>query len=65
VDRRGRRAARLAAAGVTTIADLGCGLGSDALAAARAGIRVYAVDADPLTAMTPPRTPPRPDWPSW
>ncbi|MCA2218611.1 class I SAM-dependent methyltransferase [Jidongwangia harbinensis] len=45
-----RRAARLAAAGVRTLADLGCGLGSDALAAARAGIRVYAVDADPLTA---------------
>jgi len=45
-----RRAARLAAAGVTTIADLGCGLGSDALAAARAGISVYAVEADPATA---------------
>ena len=45
-----RRAARLAAAGVITLADLGCGLGSDAMAAARAGIRVYAVDADPLTA---------------
>ena len=45
-----RRAARLAAAGVTTMADLGCGLGSDALAAARSGIRVYAVDADPVTA---------------
>jgi len=45
-----RRAARLAAAGVRSIADLGCGLGSDALAAARAGIAVYAVDADPLTA---------------
>jgi SAM-dependent methyltransferase len=45
-----RRSARLAAAGVTTMADLGCGLGSDALAAARRGIRVYAVDADPLTA---------------
>jgi SAM-dependent methyltransferase len=45
-----RRAARLAAAGVRTMADLGCGLGSDALAAARAGIRVYAVEADPLTA---------------
>ncbi|MEV6299347.1 class I SAM-dependent methyltransferase [Actinoplanes sp. NPDC051861] len=45
-----RRAARLAAAGVRTLADLGCGLGSDALAAARHGIRVYAVDADPLTA---------------
>src|SRR6185312_8591510 len=45
-----RRAARLAAAGVRTMVDLGCGLGSDALAAARAGIQVYAVDADPVTA---------------
>jgi SAM-dependent methyltransferase len=45
-----RRAARLAAAGVATLADLGCGIGTDALAAARAGIQVYAVDADPLTA---------------
>jgi SAM-dependent methyltransferase len=45
-----RRAARLRAAGVETLADLGCGLGSDALAAARQGIRVHAVDADPLTA---------------
>ncbi|GAA2489626.1 class I SAM-dependent methyltransferase [Winogradskya humida] len=45
-----RRAARLRAAGVTSMADLGCGLGSDALAAARQGIRVYAVDADPVTA---------------
>lgn len=45
-----RRAARLAACGVTTLADLGCGLGSDALAAARHGIAVYAVDADPGTA---------------
>ncbi|GGK92471.1 class I SAM-dependent methyltransferase [Mangrovihabitans endophyticus] len=45
-----RRAARLAAAGVRTMADLGCGLGADALAAGRAGIAVHAVDADPLTA---------------
>ncbi|MFI7548353.1 methyltransferase domain-containing protein [Micromonospora sediminimaris] len=45
-----RRARRLRAAGVRTLADLGCGLGADALAAARAGIRVYAVEADPLTA---------------
>jgi hypothetical protein len=45
-----RRAARLAAAGVTTMADLGCGLGADAMAAARAGIRVYAVEADACTA---------------
>ncbi|MFJ6195644.1 methyltransferase domain-containing protein [Micromonospora sp. NPDC092111] len=47
-----RRAARLAAAGVRTLADLGCGLGADALAAARAGIRVYGVEADPVTAAT-------------
>ncbi|GAA1601412.1 SAM-dependent methyltransferase [Actinoplanes couchii] len=45
-----RRAARLVAAGVETLADLGCGLGSDALAAARHGITVHAVDADPVTA---------------
>jgi len=45
-----RRAARLRAAGVHTLADLGCGLGADALAAARAGIRVYGVEADPVTA---------------
>jgi hypothetical protein len=45
-----RRAARLAAAGVRTLADLGCGLGSDALAAASQGIFVYAVEADPVTA---------------
>ncbi|MFG3598969.1 THUMP-like domain-containing protein [Micromonospora chersina] len=45
-----RRAERLRGAGVATLADLGCGLGADALAAARAGIRVYGVEADPLTA---------------
>jgi SAM-dependent methyltransferase len=45
-----RRADRLRAAGVRTLADLGCGLGADALAAARTGIRVYGVEADPLTA---------------
>jgi SAM-dependent methyltransferase len=45
-----RRAARLAAAGVKSMADLGCGLGSDAMAAARCGIVVYAVDSDPATA---------------
>ncbi len=46
----GRRARRLARAGVTHLADLGCGVGADALAAARAGIHVRAVDTDPLTA---------------
>ncbi|ASW57427.1 methyltransferase domain-containing protein [Plantactinospora sp. KBS50] len=45
-----RRAARLHEAGVRTLADLGCGLGADALAAARHGIRVYGVEADPTTA---------------
>jgi SAM-dependent methyltransferase len=45
-----RRAARLAAAGVNRVADLGCGLGADAIAFARAGLSVYAVDADPVTA---------------
>jgi SAM-dependent methyltransferase len=44
-----RRAARLAAAGVRALADLGCGIGADAIAAARAGIQVYAVDSDPFT----------------
>ncbi|MGC9666667.1 THUMP-like domain-containing protein [Planosporangium sp. 12N6] len=45
-----RRAARLAASGARTVADLGCGVGADAIAFARAGLRVLAVDADPLTA---------------
>jgi len=45
-----RRAARLRANGVRSIADLGCGIGADTLAFARAGIKVYAVEADPVTA---------------
>jgi hypothetical protein len=45
-----RRAARLAAAGATRIADLGCGIGADTIAFARAGLRVHAVDAAPETA---------------
>jgi SAM-dependent methyltransferase len=45
-----RRTRRLATAGVTSMIDLGCGIGADAFAAARAGIRVIAVDADELTA---------------
>jgi SAM-dependent methyltransferase len=43
------RAARYAAAGVRAVADLCCGVGGDALAFAAAGIRVLAVDRDPLT----------------
>ncbi|GGM17630.1 methyltransferase domain-containing protein [Dactylosporangium sucinum] len=45
-----RRARRLAVAGVTSVADLGCGIGADTIAFARAGLRVRAVDADPTTA---------------
>ncbi|WP_442802732.1 class I SAM-dependent methyltransferase [Streptomyces sp. CB01373] len=44
------RAARLRESGVTSVADLCCGIGGDAIALARAGIRVLAVDRDPLTA---------------
>ncbi|MFG2285768.1 methyltransferase domain-containing protein [Streptomyces sp. NPDC048595] len=42
------RARRLAALGVRSLADLCCGIGGDAIALARAGIRVLAVDRDPL-----------------
>ena len=45
-----RRAARLRATGVRTLGDLGCGIGADAIAAARAGIVVNALEADPATA---------------
>ena len=45
-----RRAARLREAGVDSVADLGCGIGSDSIAFARAGLRVHAVEADPETA---------------
>ncbi|MEU9398707.1 methyltransferase domain-containing protein [Streptomyces sp. NPDC048242] len=44
------RAERMRALGVTSVADLCCGIGGDAIALARAGIRVLAVDRDPLTA---------------
>ncbi|MFL5998857.1 MAG: THUMP-like domain-containing protein [Streptomyces sp.] len=44
------RAERLRALGVTTVADLCCGIGGDAIALARAGIRVLAVDRDPPAA---------------
>ncbi|MEV5332753.1 THUMP-like domain-containing protein [Streptomyces werraensis] len=44
------RAERLRAAGVRSVADLCCGIGGDAVALARAGIRVLAVDRDPQTA---------------
>ncbi|GGZ90776.1 methyltransferase domain-containing protein [Streptomyces echinoruber] len=44
------RARALKALGVTRVADLCCGIGGDAIALARAGLRVLAVDRDPLTA---------------
>jgi len=43
-------AARFAAAGVQTVADLGCGIGADSLAFLRAGLRVRAVEREPVTA---------------
>ncbi|WP_374193019.1 methyltransferase domain-containing protein [Streptomyces sp. AV19] len=43
------RAERFAALGVRRLADLCCGNGGDAIALARAGISVLAVDRDPLT----------------
>lgn len=43
-----RRAARLLAGGATTAVDLGCASGTDAVALARAGASVVAVDRDPV-----------------
>ncbi|MFP8885842.1 class I SAM-dependent methyltransferase [Streptomyces mangrovi] len=43
------RAGRFAALGVRSLADLCCGNGGDAVALARAGIEVLAVDRSPLT----------------
>lgn len=43
------RARRLATLGARRVADLCCGIGGDALALARAGMAVLAVDRDPLT----------------
>lgn len=44
------RAQALVASGATCVADLGCGLGLDSLAFARAGLRVAAVERDPVVA---------------
>jgi len=43
-------ASRMRTAGIARVADLGCGIGGDALAFAAAGLRVDAVDADEVTA---------------
>ncbi|KAF2418188.1 class I SAM-dependent methyltransferase [Microbacterium sp. B35-30] len=45
-----RHAARFRDTGFTHIADLGCGIGGDALGLAGLGLRVTAVDADEVTA---------------
>ncbi len=45
-----RHAERFRAAGVRTVHDLGCGIGSDAMALSGLDIAVRAVDADPTTA---------------
>jgi SAM-dependent methyltransferase len=46
-----RHAARFRAGGATRVADLGCGVGGDALALAAVGLRVLAVERDPVTAV--------------
>lgn len=43
-------AARFRSAGISRVADLGCGIGGDALGLAALGIRVEAVEADAVTA---------------
>lgn len=45
-----RHAQRFHRAGVTEVADLGCGIGADSLAFASSDLRVHAVDADEATA---------------
>jgi SAM-dependent methyltransferase len=45
-----RHAGRFRAAGLTRVADLGCGIGGDALALAALELEVTAVDADEVTA---------------
>lgn len=45
-----RHAGRMRRAGISRVADLGCGIGGDSLAFAGAGLGVVAVDADEVTA---------------
>jgi hypothetical protein len=45
-----RHAQRFRAAGVSTVHDLGCGIGADAMAMAGLDLRVRAIDADEVTA---------------
>jgi SAM-dependent methyltransferase len=44
------RAERLAATGATSVVDLGCGIGGDLVALARAGLAVRGVERDPVRA---------------
>ncbi|MFC5677564.1 THUMP-like domain-containing protein [Aeromicrobium endophyticum] len=44
------RASRLAASGATSVVDLGCGIGGDLVAMARAGLAVRGVERDPVRA---------------
>ena len=44
------RAARLVASGVRAVLDLGCGIGGDLIACARAGLQVRGVEIDPVRA---------------
>ncbi|AWB93335.1 class I SAM-dependent methyltransferase [Aeromicrobium chenweiae] len=44
------RARRLAEVGATSVVDLGCGIGGDLIAMARAGLAVRGVDQDPVRA---------------
>ena len=46
-----RHAQRIRSADITRVADLGCGIGGDALAFAGAGLDVLAVDADEVTSV--------------
>lgn len=45
-----RHAQRFVDAGISSVADLGCGIGADSLAFAAAGLTVTAVELDPATA---------------
>lgn len=51
LDVAAQHAGRLRGAGVSLVADLGCGIGGDALAFAAVGLRVRAVERDPVTAV--------------
>lgn len=44
------RAARLVALGATSVVDLGCGIGGDLVACARAGLAVRGIEQDPVRA---------------